>query len=191
MDLSVVKAWLKNRLPRFQDALGVYGVIAIIVYGWTIYWFTWRLPSYLYFQSLGDSLSILAYAMVINFLESLVVLAGCVFLCFLLPLRWYRDQFSTWGTSLAVLFLLALVQYPKIILKLQSIQLNERWAALLLLAMILLSLLVIGRVTLLQKIASEIANRAVIFLYILLPLTAVSVVVVVARNIIEVFNGRN
>ena len=183
MDFSVVKAWLKNHMPEFQQILAVYGVVTLVVYGWTIYWYLWKLPSWLYFMSLSEILTVLAYAMVVNFLESLIVIAVPLVLSLLLPVSWFRDKFVARGTILLVILLVFLMQYVTLITTLigipPGIGTNVLFAVIATIAVVFL----VGRVAFLRKVVEEIAFRAVIFVYIFVPLTAVSFLVVIVRNV--------
>jgi hypothetical protein len=189
MGFSGLKAWFARHMPNSQQLAAVYGVIVLVVYGWTIYWYLWKLPSWLYFMTLGELLIALAYAMAVNFIESIFVLFILVFISLLLPSTWFRDQFVVRGTSLVILSLVALMKYVGIIINLQDIPSGMGRAVLLVLLGIILLVFIIGRIGFLRRIFDEVANRATIFLYIFMPLSLVSVLVVVYRNIIEALNG--
>ena len=189
MDFSKWKAYTANHMPTVQQLAAVYGVIVLIVYGWTIYWFAWKLPSWLYFLTLGEILSTFSYAMVVNFIESLIALFVLVLICLLLPPRWFRDRFAALGTSLVVLSLVALMKYVGIIIALQGFPPGMGRSALLAIVGIIFLVFLIGRVNLFLRVIEEIANRTVIFLYIFLPISAISFLVVLIRNIVEAFHG--
>jgi hypothetical protein len=185
MTFNDLKAWIAKRLPTTQQTAAVYGVIVLIVYGWTLYWFAWKLPSWLYFLSVGEMLVALAYSMVVNFIESLIVLVALLLLCAILPPRWFRDRFTALGTALVILSLVALAYYLGTIIALQDFPPHLRWYTLLAVTGIVLVVFLISRIKLLVKLLEEIANRAVIFLYVFLPISAISFIVVLIRNIIE------
>ena len=189
MNFARWKAWFSGRLPNFQQLVAVYGVIVLILYGWTVYWYLWKLPSWLYFLTVTEMLSAFAYAMVVNFLESLLVLLVPVLLCILLPSRWFRDRFVSQATVLVVLLLASLMQYLVSITARQDIPPGMVWAALLTLAVIAFLVFLVGRIGFLRRAVEEIAGRAVILLYIFLPVSALSILVVLFRNIIEAWNG--
>jgi len=66
---------------------------------------------------------------------------------------------------------------------LQALPPGLNWMFPLVVAGILLIVFLVGRVNLLCKILEEIANRAVIFLYVFLPLSALALIVVLIRNL--------
>jgi hypothetical protein len=183
MDFSRWKAWTANRMPTVQQIAAVYGVIVLVVYGWTIYWYLWKLPSWLYFLTLTEMLVAFAYAMVVNFLESLLVLLAPLIVCLFLPSRWFRDQFVARGTILIILLLVALMQYLQIITRLQDIPSYMGQMVLLVMAGIIFLVFLVGRIGFLRRLVEEISSRAVIFIYIFVPLSTLSLLVVLFRNI--------
>jgi hypothetical protein len=189
MGISGLKAWFANHMPTVQQLASVYGVIVLIVYGWTIYWFAWQLPSWLYFLTLGEILSVFSYAMVVNFIESLITLFVPVLICLLLPPRWFRDRFAALGTSLVVLSLMALMKNVEMIIALQGFSPGLGFSVLLVIVGIVFLVFLISKISLFLKVIEEIANRAIIFLYISLPISALSFLVVLIRNISEAFHG--
>jgi len=82
-----------------------------------------------------------------------------------------------------VLLLIALAQYLQIITGLQDIPPGMGRMALLAMAGIIFLVFLVGRIGLLRKAVEEIASRAVIFNYIFVPLSALSLLVVLFRNI--------
>jgi hypothetical protein len=188
MTFNDLKAWIAKRLPTTQQTAAVYGVIVLIVYGWTLYWFAWKLPSWLYFLSVGEMLVSLAYSMVVNFIESLIVLVILLLICAILPPYWFRERFTALGTALVVLVMVALAYYLGTIIALQDFPPYLGWYILSAAAGIALAVFFISRIKLLAKLLEEIANRAVIFLYVFLPISAISFIVVLIRNIIEAFH---
>lgn len=188
MSFKNSKEWLAKRLPPLPQAAAVYGVIVLIVYGWTLYWFAWKLPSWLYFLTLGEMLVALAYSMAVNFIESLIVLFTLLFICALLPPHWLRERFTASGTALVVLSLIALAYYLGTIITLQDFPPLLGWYVPLTIAGIVTAVIVISKIKLLSKLLEELANRAIIFLYLFLPLSAISLIVVLVRNMIEAFH---
>ena len=175
---------LKNRLPGLQQIIAVYGLISLIIYCWTLIWFFWKLPSWEYFMNMGEIAIVIAYAMATNFIESLTALLMLLFICVILPAKWLRDVFLSSGSLLVILSLGYMMyisshiasnddSYPTNIVRLIPV------VGLLILVLAFL----VGRIGFLQKLFEELADRAVIFFYIFLPLGFISFLVVMARNI--------
>ena len=164
----------------------VYAVIVLIIYTWTMLWFFWKLPSWLYFLTAGEILTSFAYAMATNFAESLAVLCAPVMLGILLPKKWFYDVFVARGASLVMAGLGYMIyvayqfqtkdSYPSLSLK--------PWSFALALALILLFVFVVGQIAFLRRVFEFVADRAVIFLYISIPLSILSIVVILIHWII-------
>jgi len=184
MNFLAARNWLKNHLPGFQDILSVYGVIMIIIYGWTLYWYLWKLPSWLYFMPVSDILVVYAYDLAVNFIETLIMLALPLTLSLILPVAWYRDRFVSRSAVIVIVLLLGLMKYVGILTTLYDLPPGLlRPIGLGLVGTTLLAFLV-GRVAFLRKIMDEVANRATIFVYIFGPLTAISFLVILVRNVV-------
>ena len=170
-----------NRFPKAAQIAAVYAVIVFTVYSWTLLWFFWKYPSWLYFLNIGEILTVLAYSLATNFFESLVVLAAPVAVAVVLPKKWFYDVFVARGIAL-VLPILGYMMY--IAFQFES-KLDYPTEALnwtpVIVAVTLLLVFVVGRVDFLRKTIEIFADRATIFIYLTIPLSLVSVLVVVVR----------
>ena len=174
------------RLPRWAQIIPVFGVILIIIYTWTLIWFFWEVPSWLYYLRIGEVLVLLAYTLATNFAESLLVLCGPLLLALALPPKWFRDVFVARGAALSIAGLGCLIflarqftdkdAYPGFWLRLPILLA----AAVGLAALVYLC----GRVRLLRTAVEAVAERVSIFAYILAPLSVISVLVVGLRLLI-------
>lgn len=156
----------------------------MMVYGWTIFKFSYYVPSWLYFLNVGEILTILAYSVVVNFLESIFILLIVILVSVLLPRKWFAELFITRGSSLSIL-LLGLMMYVANQFTTKEYYPTEiiHWLPGIL---ILIGILVyyISQVHFLRTVVEMFADRAIIFLYISIPVSALSFIVVVVRNII-------
>jgi hypothetical protein len=100
---------LLQRFPNISAILPVYAVIAVPIFGWTITFWLWKLPSWLKFLTLGEIAAILSYALMIAFFESMLICGLLLLLCFLLPSQAFRDRFVVRGTWLAIGLALAVL----------------------------------------------------------------------------------
>jgi cytochrome bd-type quinol oxidase subunit 1 len=102
-----------------------------------------------------------------------------------LPKKWFRDVFVARGASLAILGLAYMIylanqfqtkeDYPSISLKL--------WSVSLAVGLIMLGTFFAGRISVVRKILEVFSDRATIFLYISIPLSLISLLVVLDRLI--------
>lgn len=152
----------------------------MFIYGWSIYQFLWTFPSWLKFLTLGEIGAILAYIIVTNLIDSLLVLASLIFVSIVLPTKWLRDNFIVRG-GMSVLYLLILVinvAYNAVPFD----QLNNYVVR----GVIDLAFLhfVIGYVPPLQRFIYSLADRSTVFLYLSIPSSVLAMVVVLFLNII-------
>ena len=170
---------LLNRFPKKQDVYPIYGLIVILIYGWSAYWFIWNLPSWLSFLTAGEITVICAYALFTNFLESLFVLALVLALCFCLPAAWLYDDFVFRGAIAAVCMLIYLM-----LMLSQYIPLSQMgYYGLLTMLIIVLVIRFPGRIRIFRAGVKALADRSIIFAYITVPLSIIAMFVVLVRNV--------
>lgn len=174
-----------NRLPKREQIIPVYAVTVMMIYGWTLYRYIWEIPSWLYFLPLTDIVRIYAYALSVNFIESLVVLMLLLVICIILPMNWFYESFVARGSTLVILLLGYLMYFSN---SFKSISgdfdprtlINWTPAILIVIAMLVFAS---GRISVLSRIVGDFSSRAVIFLYILIPASVFSLLYVVIRNV--------
>lgn len=175
---------LKNRFPTLSQILAVYGVIALMIYGWTLMWFFWNLPSWEYYLTIGEISSILAYSSAVNFAESLSVMVGLLFFSLILPQKWFRNVFPSHATLLAIFSLGYAMYFASHI----SSNENSYPASMVRLVPVIVILILVltfllGTIGPVRKLIGILADHASIFSYIFLPLGLISVLIVIVRNI--------
>jgi len=175
---------ISSRFPKQKDIAAVYAVIVLMIYGWTILKFNYNLPGWLYFLNLGEIAGVFAYSAVSNLLESLLVLLCIVAAAVLLPKKWFADSFVARGAALSIL-VLALMMYIASQFTTKQYYPSEiiRWspAILIVIAVIVYFL---GRVNFTRKVLEFFADRAIIFLYITIPISVISLVIVLFRLVL-------
>ncbi len=175
---------LKNRLPAFDAIVPVFAVIAFLVYGWTTVIFLWKIPSWIQFLILGEILAVFAYSMTAALLESLAILCVLLVVCLILPARWMRDVFVTRGTTAAVFMLgsIMLYMYRFSVVGYSFISSLLPWTVAGLVLTLLLTFLS-ARLRGVVRAAAWISDRVTVFLFLLIPISLVSLVVVIYRNL--------
>ena len=172
-----------NRFPSLEENIQVYAVIAAPVYAWSVLWLFWELPSWLNYLTLSEILPIFAYALVTNLLESLVLLAGLDLLCFVLPQKWFHDSFVARSFLLVLLGLGYLMYFASLFGLEADYPANLlRWSAVIFVMFFSLSL-ILGRISAVRKMAEIVADRLTIFLYLTVPLSLLSLLVIFLRNL--------
>jgi hypothetical protein len=176
-----------GRLPDRQSILGVYAVIVFLVYSWTLFTSFYKLPSWMFYLTIGQILSVYAYAFSVNLLESILALSVVLFLDFTLFLALKnREEFQSRSILLILVVLISSMLRLVLFQSYDDIQpfLSGEliwWAITLPLA--LATAVAVPKSKWIRKAIEGIAERAVIFLYIYLPLSLISLVVVFIRNI--------
>ncbi|SRR6266511_1891178 len=173
-----------RKFPGISAILPVYAVIAVPIFGWTITSWLWKLPSWLNFLTPGEITAIFYYAILTAFVESILICIFLLLLCFLLPSQMFRDQFVVRGTWLAVGLALSILgngvwrgmtrfTYAEVSLAI--------WSSASLIIIILLTFLS-TKIRFMTVVADWISDRLIIFLYLLIPLSILSILVVLVRN---------
>ena len=176
-----------QRLPNRQAILQVYAVIAVLLSAWTLTAFLWKLSAWLLILNMGEILTVFSYSMVVNVVESLIVLLVLLLICMLFPTSFLRDGFEVRGTILAIGLIGSLMAFVKFDMEFgvgTGLKLLLAPLAVLLLTAILLGLspkshLVQG----FHSVIRWIADRMLVFLYILIPLFVLVLAYVIFRNI--------
>ena len=147
---------------------------------------SWKLPSWLFYLNIGEIAIAYAYSLATNLMESLAVLCGPLILSMILPKEWFFDRFVARGSTLALAGLGYMMyvafqfktnaDYPSLTLK--------PWTLALAMVAILFIVYLAGRLNLFGKLIEFIADRAIIFLYISLPLSIFSLVIILIRWVI-------
>lgn len=171
-----------SKVPTREQIVPVYATIVIMIFPWTLMRFFWKLPSWLFYLSLGEISAIFAYEVVVNLVESLLVLLVPVLMSIILPRNLFHDRFVTRGVSLILLGLGYLIYLNNNIQASATFPVSMvRWIPIVGIAILVLVYL-IDRVGFIRKVLEELASRAVVFLYISIPISVISILVVFIRN---------
>ena len=175
---------LKSRLPPSSAILPVFAVISFLVYGWTLVIFFWKIPSWLMFLTLDEIFANLAYAMTAALLESLAVLALLLLISILLPAAMMKDVFVTRGAVAALIGLGSVMLYMYRFSEVgYSFLDNLLLWTLSSLALTLLLTFLAPRLNIIVRLAAWTSDRVTVFIYLFLPLSVLSLLVVLYRNL--------
>jgi hypothetical protein len=138
----------------------------------------------LFFLKVGEIISIYAYAFLINFIESSLLLMLTLFLSIVLPSRWWMAAFTTKGFVLILAILGSAILHLTLYRTPDTREVFVRgqfawWVATLLIAFVLTWLA--GGVEWMRHALESVAERFVIFLYVYLPLTVFALLIVLIR----------
>ena len=175
------------RLPDGRNVTGLYAVIVCLVYSWTLFTSFYKLPAWMFYLNLGEIASIYAYAFLFDLVESILLLLVVLFFEFTLFLFFKnREEFQTRAVIMTFALLCSMAMRLARFKGYEEmggfVNGEPAWWAFAIAISMLCSVLV-SKSPLLRRIVGGFTERAVVFLYIYLPLSFLSVVVVIWRNL--------
>jgi hypothetical protein len=170
-----------KRLPYFPDIVSVYSVIAFMLFAWSLLIFFWYLPSWLYFMSFGDLFAVFCYVMASSFFESLAFLLFLLLLSFFLPPKYLRDEFVARGTSIT-LCVIGLIMLNFRLNISNKFDISLPWFGVALFFAAVAGSIFFTRLRPVRQALIWLSDRLIVFLYILIPLSLLSLLVVLVRN---------
>jgi len=156
-----------------------------LLYGWTLLAFIWKLPSWLNYFTVGETLVILAYSLTSAFIESTFVTGVILLFAVVLPPRFLLSDFVLNGSILAMCVLgsamIFLSRYARV-----SSSMVDAWPVWLAItaAVFIFLLFLAGRVNPIRQVILFLADRLRVLPYLLAPLSALSLVVILYRNLV-------
>lgn len=163
--------------------LPVYAISVMFVYGWTIYRFLWNFPSWIYYLTFHEILSVVAYSASINLIESLLLLAVPILFAFFLPRKWFFERFVPVGVLLETLLGLLLIYYAPYFQTETNFSYTPFFLAPVYFAVSITIAILLSTVKSISGFVADIADRAVVFLYLSVPLSIISIFIVLIRNL--------
>lgn len=185
--LGKLTGLFSKQLPDSKDIVRVYAVIVFLIYSWMLVTSFYMLPSWMFYLTIGQILSLYAYSFSINLFESILMLAGVLILEFTIFLGFRNNQEFQSRSILLIVFLLAIMMTRLIVFKGYEesstfVSSEFLWWGIGLPTSLLLT--VIGsKIKWLQSLLNVISERLTIFLYIYLPLSFIALIAVLIRNI--------
>jgi hypothetical protein len=175
-----------NRLPSAKDIIPVYAIVAFLIQMWTISVFIKQLATFSSFLSLNEVLAIFAYRIAESFLECLLVVGILITVAFLLPPKFFRDAFAVRGSAFAVVLLGSVIVFWQRFATDPGVLMADYiriWTMCTLLFACLVSY-VSTKSRALSAFLDWVSDRMIVFLYVLLPLSVASLILVLIRNIV-------
>jgi len=173
---------LKNRFPPRDQIMLVFASIVFPLYSWTTYWVLDYLPSWLKSMTIVETISINAYAYAWVFLESLMMLLFVLLLAILMPEKWLRKNFVSKGSM--VVWLICIFSFLSQLKNTGKYdfmaEINPRVG---LLVSIVFTFLLLSKFHRLNGALRSIADRLLIFLYIYIPVSGISMLIVLFNNL--------
>lgn len=172
-----------NRLPQSGQIIPVYAVGATILYSWAVLnAIKDMLSNWSLYLNISEIFGLFSYTMAGTFFESLVFISFLLIISFLLPKKLFTDKFIVRGSILTVTFLGSIIYLYTQTFTYQVLENIGTWAVFFL--CVTLPLLLLGeRCEVAARFIKLVADRCIIFLYIYLPISFISAIVILARNV--------
>lgn len=174
-----------NRLPAIKDIASVFAVISFMIQMWAIHLLLGQLSTWSNYLYVPEILSIVAYRIAESFVEALLVLGFLLLISFILPARFLRDVFVVRGTAFAFCLLGSIILFwrrfesdPGVLMA----NYLQTWTGGTVLLATLFSHLS-AKVEAVSDFLDWISGRMTVFLYLLIPISLVSLITVLLRNI--------
>lgn len=174
-----------NRLPAIKDIVPVYAVISFMIQVWAIHLLLGHLSTWSNYLYVPEILSIAAYRIAESFVEALLVLGLLLLISFILPARFFRDVFVVRGSALVLCLLGSIILFWKRFESDPGILMAnylQTWTVGTVLLAALFSHLSV-KVGAVSDFLDWISERMTVFLYLLIPISLVSLITVLFRNI--------
>jgi len=172
------------RFPDKANIVNLFATAAFLVYGWTLYASFWKVPSWIYFLRLNEIFSVYAYSFIVNFLESILLTLGLVLLGYFLSGNLWKDGFLAGSVVMLIVIVGSALVHMRIYddpnLRVSFISSQLRWW-LVTFGIAFGASFISVRVAWLRRSLETLADRFTVFLYIYLPLTVLSLAIVIAR----------
>ncbi len=166
----------RSRLISHENIVFVFAACVVPIYSWSILIFFKELPYRLQALPAWDLVGIFAYSQIFALLESGMILLIPVLGAAILPARFLRDRFVAQGSVLVLLTL------GWLIVGMLGLFSNFWWVSLYLISMGL-SYILIYRYKRLEQFINSFTERLTVLLYVYIPVTLLSVIIVILRNI--------
>ena len=173
---------LRERFPPRNQIILVFACIAFPQYSWTTYWVLDYLPSWLKSMTVWETIPINAYAYTWVLLESLSILLFILVVAILMPAKWFRRDFVSKGSMVAwLIFIFSFLTQLKGTGKYDFMAGIRPGPILVVSAIIIFFLL--SKIRRLNDMIIFIADRLLVFLYLYVPISVISVIIVLYNNI--------
>ena len=171
-----------NRFPKRDQIVPVYAVGVTILFSWSIITTVKEILSNwsLYFNVV-DILGLFSYVMAGAFLESLLLIMFLLAACFILPKKLLLDKFTFRGTTLVISILVTIMYYYTQTPLGDSLENMSRLGLFFVLALFLVMLGELFQVV--DRLVKHIADSCIIFLYIYPPISFLSILTIIFRNL--------
>lgn len=178
----------RGRFPSREKGIALLAVAAFPIYTWSIFRYLYKVPGWIKMTlDLWDVGSILAYVLVTNLIETIMLFLLLLLLHVTLHVPIVVEEFVSKGST----FVVVTGCFSVVLNYMVSSQQGMYWTALHYLLIALLygmaaavSWTLVHRSPRLSAVIASFADRLIVLLYLYMPLSVASILIVVARNIL-------
>lgn len=166
--------FMLKRFPPLSSILPTFAVIAFMFYAWSLSVFIYKLPGWLSYLHPAEIGGILAYEFAVNFAESSVFLLILLLVCAALPARFLKHSFVVRGTVIAVVMIASMQVFLYRFFTTPQFGIYVNTWMLASAAFSILAAWVSTRVRFIQVVVLWLSDRLIIFLFLLIPCSVLS-----------------
>jgi len=172
---------LKFLRKRFspQDLMHVFVLCAFPIHVWSIIIMLRNVPSWILYMSGDDIVGSVAYHLMFTIFETLLIYLIILVIGLLIPKRWLPEPFLTTCAVLLIELSIMAIVFQHLVQQYSPL----RWMFVACLMTLAISLIIVPRISKLQKITRLVAERLTILTFLYVFLDIIGVIVVIARNL--------
>ncbi|MBI3153687.1 MAG: hypothetical protein HYZ21_16275 [Chloroflexi bacterium] len=174
---------LLKRFPKRDQTISVYAVGVAILFSWAIITtFNVVINQWGLYLDITEIFGLFAYIMAGAFVESLLLIASLLLFGFILPQKLFLDKFVLRGTILTITFLGSIMYLYAQTTTFEVLANINTWG--IFFAICTVILLLLGEVSqFVARVVETMADRCIVFLYIYLPASFISYIIIFVRNL--------
>jgi len=173
---------INKRFPTHKDLVPVFAVGVTILFSWAIISSAQEvITNWSLYFNMPDILSIYAYILTGALIESCILISALLIISLILPSKLFLDRFILRGTILTMTFLGSIMYLYSQTLTSGILGMITTWFWFFMASTMIL-LVLSESIPVIARFFELIADRCTIFLYIYLPISLISVFVVIIRN---------
>lgn len=181
--MTKIVEFFRSRLPSKENTLQLFGVIVTLFYSYTILSSLMDFSkNWVLYLNIGDLVGIFAYILAGTFLECLLLLGVLVLIAFILPSKLLADKFTIYGTVLVISLTGSLIYLYSQASAYDILAKSYLWFRAFASGSVIL-LVLTELFPFIRRTISFLSERFVVFLYIYIPLSIISIFIVILRNL--------
>jgi hypothetical protein len=184
-DSVSLNRFVAERLPARRELIFAFALCAFPIYSWAVIQFLDRLPGWLFYLKIWDMVGIFAYSQLFALIETFLVLGGLIVLAFVLPQTLFRRRFVAVVLVLILFATGGAVAFHYVEQALRAARYRELSIGVAIYGLFFLTCYLAAlHWSNAVEIAENIADHLTTLLYLYLPVSVLSGVLVLVRNLL-------